>query len=224
MNHALSNYKTTSRDVAQTTSRSSFLRCTILFFLLVGGILVITPADWYPSWLFPKVAGLGLVAYALLATLPHFIFARRGQPSDEARRRALQRLENVIGFGLLLSAAGMLGFYELYRYGFEYDKVIHFLFPLLGALVISQFFHVWYEIAFTRAVYLTALLIFAGSIMWEFYEFTADQVFHSGAFGQGGTRIFEDTTLDLLMNFFGISFAVLITKSRFSSRFSRSSP
>jgi len=116
-----------------------------------------------------------------------------------------RRLKFPFAFILSLNASGDLGLYELYRYGFEYDKVIHFISPLIVTIAFTKI------LGLRRAM----LIVVAGVLSWELYEFLADTFLKTHLFGVYRHQVFKDTVTDLIMNALGITSAIFIFLLRY---------
>lgn len=111
-----------------------------------------------------------------------------------------QRFKVALAIILLLNASGDLGLYELYRSGFQYDKVIHFLSPLIATLALAHAY------GFRRAI----AIVLVGAIGWEFFEFGADALIKTHLFGVFRHQIFRDTVIDVVCNVAGIAIASVL--------------
>lgn len=164
-------------------SKSNFLSSIIAaLFLVVGVVLLITPQEWWPHYYDLPYMGWAVLACAGLVVV--------------APRRFALPLASI----LLLNASGDLGLYELYRKGFEYDKVIHFLSPLIAMLTLLPI------LGWRRA----ALIIVGAALAWELYEFLADTFLKTHLFGVYRHQVMKDTITDLIMNVCGVIMAACL--------------
>jgi len=185
----------------------SFFLSVIGLFFFLGDPL------WFPSFYHPKIMGVVSFIFIFLLSLPRLLF--RGAESPE-RKKAVSRLERAIAFSLLLSASGTLGLYQFYRYGFEYDKLVHFLFSFIMTFALADFVSAWYGVRPARAIFGVGVLIMVGGIIWELIE-----IFSQTIFGVSLVTIFDasltrDTILDLVLDFLGIIFGwILFRRKRY---------
>jgi len=159
-----------------------FPHIAIAFFVATGFVLLLTPKTFWPSFYDLPYMGWAALVCALL------IFA------------APVKYKFPLAVILIISGAGDLGLYELYRYGFEYDKLVHFIVPLIATLVLSREF----------GMKKTILIMLAGAVAWELYEYLADALIKTHLFGIYRHQIFRDTMMDLIMNGSGVIMAICL--------------
>lgn len=96
---------------------------------------------------------------------------------------------------------------DLYHYINGYDKVMHFLSGMLSALVgfvlLIKMGEFKRKKPFFSIVFILAISLSIGAF-WEFYEFTADNLFGKDAQNVFTTGV-DDTMWDMIMAFFGAS-------------------
>ena len=151
----------------------------IAFFVFTGAVLLVAPHSWWPEYYDVTYMGIAaLVCAAAIWLVP-------------------ATLKTPLAIILLLNASGDLGLYQLYTYGFEYDKVIHFASPLIATLALARVWRV------KRAV----IIIIACAIAWELFEFLIDRYFKTRLFGVYHLFIWRDTIIDVVFNIVGIAAA-----------------
>jgi uncharacterized membrane protein YjdF len=111
---------------------------------------------------------------------------------------------------LALNALGALGLYKLYLVGFEYDKLLHFITPLILVLGAARFRMVWYGRNINSALKWSLGVVLAGAIGWEVFELLSDVTFGTETMGLYGEGVVKDTIVDLVMNILGAVLAVII--------------
>lgn len=162
---------------------AAFQKIAIGFFIVAGVTLLVAPHAWWPEYY--DVTYLGIAALVCAAAI--WLVPRH--------------LKTPLAVILLLNATGDLGLYQLYKYGFEYDKVIHFVSPLIAVLVLAKL----------RGVRKAVLIVIAGAIAWELFEFLVDRYFKTRLFGVYHLFIWRDTMMDLVMNATGIAVAYVVS-------------
>ena len=190
------------------------LATVVPLFLLAGIFLVVTPPEWYPAWFFSRLTGVGALLYALLILMPDLLFRIDPEADMEVQHRKVRsraRLQNYLALGCLLGITGTLG---LYRFNFPFDKINHFLFPLLATIALSRFIYRWWDIPLRRALIITVCLVLFAAGVWELLEYSSDRIFGTVAFGQLGLNIFIDTAMDSLLDIAGIYIGVWLVRSR----------
>ena len=186
-------------------------------FIIAGLILIFGKREWFPEFYRPQFMGIIAFVSALLIILPRFIFSARGgsafsgKPSSEElnKQKSLNLLQAVLVVGLALNSLGALGLFQLYKIGFEYDKLIHFVVPFLSVIAFSRFGLDWYGWSFGKSIILAAVLVILGGFLWELFEFFGDRLFKTEMSGYYGKFIIKDTVWDLAMNLFGVIGGIL---------------
>ena len=187
--------------------RGLLARWAFFALLAIGVVLLVTPRSVFPEWLFPRLTALGCLIYAgVLVGLP-LVF--RADDKKPGQRQCLARLQRFMAAGFLLAMGGTLGLYELHAAGFDYDKVLHYVVPVLGTIGLMQFVHAWHGVTRRIARARAVALVLAGMFLWELLELGSDLVFGTKAFGQQGKDLFADTSFDLLLGVAGIATGAL---------------
>ena len=186
--------------------QKSSYRFVSIGMAIVGLILLLAPVDWFPSFYAVRFMGIGALVFAAGVQLPPVIFhGRRG-----LQAKAVFNLQKAVTIGLLLSGAGELGLWQLYRIGFPYDKLVHFIVPaMLAASLAGMGLHYW-RMRFSRALFLAAGIVILLGVGWEAVEFYSDKLFGTQLFGVYGTDISIDTIVDLICNVLGVSTSLAI--------------
>ncbi len=167
---------------------------------------MITGSDRLPDFYNPGyMAGAAFVS-ALAIIAPIWIFRSK----DPQKHKARLKLQGIILLALALNAAGALGLYKLYLVGFEYDKLTHFLTPLVLVWGVTNFRMEWYGRGLHSALKWSLLLVLTAAVSWEFYEFFADALLGTAMFGAYGEAVIRDTIMDFVMNILGAVLAVII--------------
>lgn len=162
--------------------------------------MIFGEVEWFPDFYNPQFMGaMGLLS-AILIVFPSFVFV----PSlMDKKQKALNFLQNVLVVSLLLSAAGALGLFQLYKVGFEYDKFLHFMISALFIISITYFNYHWYEIGFKNSLVKAVILVVVCGFLWELFELFGDKNFGTQMLGYYGEFVSEDTFWDLIMNTLG---------------------
>ncbi len=186
---------------------NKFIKFSVIAFIIGGLILLFGKGEWFPDFYNPKFMGVIGLFCAFLIILPRLIFKTT---ISETKEKALTFLQNILVISLLLNAAGALGLFQLYKVGFEYDKFLHFIIPVISVIAIAYFSYNWYGHTLRKSLILAAMLVFLGSFLWELYEFFGDWTFKTQMLGQYGKFVAKDTLWDLIMNFLGTICAVIV--------------
>lgn len=171
----------------------------VAFFLCIAGIILLSfDIQFFPSFYDVRYMGIAsLVGAVCIILLPRFLQVPHTDPHAEKKNHGVDVLQFCLTFALLNNALGDLGLYELYKVGFEYDKLVHFVTPLVLTVLLHKFFEERFEFSHRSALLLTFGIIFLGALSWELYEYFADLIFQTHIYGVFGTDIVRDTILDV---------------------------
>ncbi|MBI4691853.1 MAG: hypothetical protein HY773_00165 [Candidatus Terrybacteria bacterium] len=192
-----------------------FINFFLASMIAAGLALLFGKSDWFPSFYMPKFMGIASFASALLIILPKIIF----RPADEKKKEALIKLQFYTAVALVLNGLGGLGFFQFYRYGLPYDKIVHFIVSLMATIGLTQFICAWWNWEFKKAITAVIILIMAGGVGWEGFEFLTDFVFKTKTFGIYGEYVNKDTIMDIILNVLGIiaGFIILLKRKKLAS-------
>lgn len=180
-----------------------------IYFLLISGVILLAGnKNWWPAFYAPNFFGWAFLISVFLIFLPRLIFTAQ----DQCQRETLILLRAVLALTLVSNALGEIYLYQLFQYGFQYDKVIHFLNSSMYLIVLASFINSWYKIPLKKALMAGVILVIAGGIAWEFLEFTVDIIFKTKEFGVNGQDVVADTTFDLISDLAGITAGYLFLR------------
>lgn len=181
-------------------TKRKFINASLAIYLIAGTALSISPRGWLPDFYNPGFMGTLAFLSAITIYLPQVIF----RPEKEDAAEIVLNFQATIAASLLMNGAGGLGLYQLYQYGFEYDKLMHFLVPLLLTVNGSAFVSAWYRIKIEKALFLSAILVIVGSLLWEVFEFLSDWYIGTQTLGFYGKEVTKDTIVDVIVNTIGV--------------------
>lgn len=183
-----------------------FVNILLLLIFSAGVIFLLAPEQWFPSFYDVRYMGWAALAGATLVFLsPRLLRVPEKAVNAEQKNHAAEMFQVLLLYVVVSNALGDLGLYELYRFGFQFDKVLHFLTPLVSVYFLSRIVQERFSLSSLRARLWALVLIFLSSFSWELYEYLADIFLQTHLYGVYGSDIYHDTTLDL---FFGVSGAV----------------
>jgi len=185
------------------------INLSIYFLIIAGLILLFGNKRWWPNFYTPIYFSITFLSSVIIIILPKFIF----RTNDQCRKDSVILLQFVIAIALILNALGELGFYQLYKYGFQYDKVIHFTSSFLFVVVLTSFIEMWNNISLKRALRIGIILVLLGSILWEFFEFSSDLIFKTSEFGIYGQNKISDTIFDIIFDMIGMVTSIYFISS-----------
>lgn len=182
-----------------------FIKISIIAFIAAGAILLLSPKRWSFTVYHPTYLGVMFFVSAALIYLPHLVF----KADNQIKKDVVGKAQAAIAGGLLANGLGELGLYQLYLVGFEYDKLAHFIIPMLCSIALGELLLVWKNLSFWQMAWRTALIIFASGVGWELWEMLSDILFHTQEWGVYGQHVSKDTVGDLSWSFVGIIFGII---------------
>ena len=148
----------------------TFMRLTAFSMIAMGLVLFFGNGAWWPSFYQPVYLSLTMFSSGMLIIFSRYVL----KPLDFERQESIIWLRLVITIALSLNVLGELYLYQLYKYGFQYDKLIHFTSSFLFLTVIASFYEKWHKDKQSRAVVIAVIIVVAGSLLWELIEFSSD--------------------------------------------------
>ena len=189
-----------------------FIRISVIALVFVGLILLLFPVDWFPS--FYDVRYMGLAVFggaAAIIILPRILNALTGATDDKNKKQAVNLFQFLLTVAMTSNALGDLGSYQLYKIGFQYDKLIHFSNSLLGVFIGAIVLYKLFEIRLPHAIAIAFIAVIVCGIGWEVFERISDFLFKTHIAGVYASDVSNDTKFDLLFDAIGaISGAILI--------------
>ena len=168
--------------------KNFFPKFTAALFAAIGLLLLVTPRSWWPG--FYDLPYMGIAALVCVGAIMLFW--------------KVPTLQTMLAAILLLNGLGDLGLYELYKIGFEYDKLVHFLSPAIGVAMGSKFLMARYGLSIKKSLAITFTVAAIVSVGWEVFELIADGTFGTHLSGVYGSYVSEDTRHDLFSDVFGM--------------------
>lgn len=179
-------------------------------YIVAGFVFALAPEAWFPPvYMLTLMSKLSFLS-AFLVLLPALVI----RPDNKEEESSLRRFQGIVAFGLFINGLGGLGLYKLYQYGFQYDKLTHYVTPLVLTMGFVELLVVWKGWSKKRAFLFSAVLVFAGGIVWEFLEFYSDKLLGTTLIGLGGEHQRIDTIWDVIFNTLGIISALVYLQFR----------
>jgi hypothetical protein len=189
---------------------NTFVEFSIVLFLCAGIILLVLPVSWFPTFYDVRYMGYAALTYVVLVTFLPRLFRVSENESDVGRKKyAVDLFQFALAFTFISNAVGDLGLYQLYKIGFEFDKLLHFITPFLGVILISMFLNQWWEVMPKYSIVIALGFIIFCSVAWEIYEYLADVILKTHISGVYGLNISVDTKFDLFYDAFGAALGAL---------------
>ncbi|MEK7178164.1 MAG: hypothetical protein AAB721_00695 [Patescibacteria group bacterium] len=185
--------------------RKKFVNFSIIAFIIIGIVLLLGKDSWFPEFYNPVYMGVFSFISAFLLYYSKRIFYGLNQ-NDSGN------LQSVIASALILNGFGSLGLYKLYTVGFEYDKLAHFIVPLIFIVNFVGVLNKSRGLTFNQSLIAVSVSIFLFGLFWEIFEFSSDILFGTETFGIYGKKIFSDTVQDILANVLGIFSGIFYLK------------
>ncbi len=189
-----------------------FKTISIIILLFAGLILVSFPVNWFPSFYDARYMGLAAInGAAAIIILPRILNALTGAAEDKDKKQAINLFQFLLTVSIMSNALGDIGLYQLYKIGFQYDKLIHFSTSLLGVFIGAIILHKLFEIRLSYAVVFAFIAVIVCSIGWEVFERISDFLFKTRIAGVYASDVSNDTKFDLLSDVIGtMSGAILV--------------
>lgn len=186
----------------------NFLKFSSVSLVIIGFILLLGPSRWFPNFYSPVFMGIIAILSPFLIYLPKFILTR----STPRKRNLILEMRSVIAFSLLVNFAGELGLFQLYKYGFEYDKFAHFIVSMLFAFILGESLREWKNLHSGKLVLIVFLIVFSSGILWEIFEISSDYLFKTQEWGVYGEHLALDTYKDMIFNTLGALAGIIVFK------------
>ena len=175
-----------------------------VLFIIGGSVLIFGKSDWFPEFYNPIFMGLmGFVSAFLVVSSRFFL-----KPKNQQQEKVLDMIQTGIVFGLVFSALGALGLFQLYKVGIQYDKILHFLNSFILTAIVIRSYEGWHGFGFEKSLSFSVMIVFSGGVVWEMYEFLGDTLIGTQMLGHYGQLAARDTIWDMIMNWSGIILAV----------------
>lgn len=188
-----------------------FVKITLFAFLLIGCVLLFLPISFFPDFYDVRYMGFAALTNALLIYgLPELLRVAPSTPNATIKNEGVSLFQNLLTMILFLNALGDLGLYQLYKVGFEFDKLVHLLIPLASTLILPQFFQKRFGMKRSKSIFLAIFLSLFFVAFWEVFEYLSDTFFETHIYGVYGTDIRRDTFFDIIYGIVGSVFALLL--------------
>lgn len=178
----------------------------MLFLAIVSLMLLTGKREWWPGFYSPYLFGFAFLLSALMIRISSFAF--RPLPGQDRAEAVFLRF--VIAFSLTLNALGELYLYQLYRFGLQFDKLVHFSVAFLFVIAIANYDQAHYGFDSRKALREAVMIVLLCSILWEIAEYLSDALFNTKEFGMYGQNKFYDTLFDLIADLSGAASSSLL--------------
>jgi hypothetical protein len=183
---------------------NTFVKISVIVLIAAGIILLSFPAPWFPSFYDVRYMGLtGIAAALIILFVPRLIMPKREEEDYERKMRAANLSQIFLAFAFICDAAGNLGLYKLYPYGFEFDKILHFFIPFAGVVILSLVLSWRWGIRKSYAILMALGIIAACGAIWEIFELSSDVLLKTHISGFYGMNANSDTIFDVLFDIIG---------------------
>lgn len=185
-----------------------FLWLSNIIFVLTGLGLLLAPRSWFPDFYHPIYFGIVFLLSPILITLPN-LFLKESSPQ---KKNLVLKMRTVIALALIINMGGELGLFQLFRYGFEYDKFAHFLVCMLFAIMLGESLEAWEHFSYTKIAFTIILIGVMAGLVWEGLEAASDALFHTSEWGMNGYGIKVDTFRDIIFNTLGLFSGLIVLR------------
>ena len=188
-----------------------------LFF--AGCILLVLPVGVFPSFYDVRYMGIaGVVGALAIILLPKTLRVPTNSPRAKEKNEAADLFRFLIAILLVSNAVGDLGLYQLYKYGFEFDKLIHATSSLITAAFLPIIFYKRFGIGLLSGLIMSFCIVVMLGVFWELYEYAVDLFFGTRIFGVYHLDINTDTKRDIIFNTLGALVGVMIAWFKMKKR------
>ena len=156
-----------------------------------------------------------MIGTSVLSVALVFIFGYSFSTNSKKQNDVVEYCQAALAVSIGLNGIGGLGLYKLYKVGIPYDKIMHFVIPVI-LLVFGAYFLV-HRLNKTKkyAIIFMVIAIFVGSVLWEGVEVGQDRLFGTKTAGVYGEDYINDTILDIVSAIAGLAVgAYWLTRSR----------
>lgn len=187
-----------------------FPKISIITLSIAGVILITFPIHIFPYFYDVRYMGISSLLGALIIyAIPKLLRVGPHQKDAQTKNNATDLFQFLITFIILSNALGDLGFYQLYKVGFEFDKFIHLLSPFLWVFIFPLVLEKRFGIKKIHSIAIAISIALLSGLAWELFEYMGDQVFKIHIYGVYGSDIDIDTKLDLIFDALGILWGAL---------------
>lgn len=186
----------------------AFLIFSSVTLVIMGLVLLLGPESWFPNFYSPVFMGVIAIISPLLIQLPQFILTK----STPRKRKLILQMRTVIAAALLINFGGELGLFQLYKYGFEYDKFAHFVVCMTFAFILGESLREWEDLHSKKLMLTVFFIVFASGIVWELFEAASDYLFKTQEWGVYGEHLLIDTSTDMIFDAMGALAGIIIFK------------
>ena len=178
-----------------------FVKFSVAILFCAGIILLVFPVSWFPSFYDVRYMGFAGLAYAVLITfLPRLLRVPENETDAARKNHAADLFQFGLAFAFICNASGDLGLYQLYKVGFEFDKFLHFIVPIVSVVIISIILNQRWGISKSYSIAAAFGFVVLCSVGWEVYEYATDLILKTHISGVYGLDISTDTKFDLIYN------------------------
>jgi hypothetical protein len=186
----------------------NFLKFSGGTLVIMGFILLLGPDRWFPNFYSPVFMGIIALLSPFLIYLPKFFLKK----STLRKRNLILKMRSVIAFSLLVNFTGELGLFQLYKYGFEYDKFAHVVVSMAFAFVLGESLREWEQLHSRKLILIVFLIVFSSGMLWEIFEASSDYLFKTQEWGVYGNHLALDTYKDIGFNTLGALAGIIVFK------------
>ncbi len=181
-----------------------FIKISVYILIFVGVVLTVFPKRWFPSFYDVRYMGWSaFVSAVAIIILPRVLRVSAHTPDSERKNHAAHLFQFALTVAIMSNALGDLGLYQLYKVGFEFDKLIHLSTSTLGAIAIPVILNKRFKISISYSITIAFVAIILLGISWELYEYFVDNLLETHIYGVYGSDIGNDTKFDLIFDVIG---------------------
>lgn len=189
-----------------------FTGLAAIFFVLASLVLWALPGKLVPGFYdryYMIIANL--LSVGIIYGLPRLFAVPQDAPDAPTKNQVVDYFQLFLTAIIMGDALGNYGLYELYKVGFEFDKLLHFAVTFSSLLILPRLVEARFSMRPRRAMLLIFFIIISCGVLWEVYEFLADFILGTHLFGVFHSGdISQDTKMDLLCDVGGSTLGLMV--------------
>ncbi len=162
-----------------------------------------------------------LAGAAIIVFVPLLLYLPIGSADPDKKKSAAHFLRFILALAITSNALGDLGLYQLYRVGFEFDKLVHLSTSLASTFILPIILNKRFSMRMPYAIAISFATLLILGVGWEVFERLADFSWETHISGVYGLDINNDTKFDLVFDAIGSVSGAIASIARLSIKRNR---
>lgn len=181
-----------------------FVKIVLYALVIIGAMLLTLPIYFFPPFYDVRYMGMAAIGgIAMIVLLPKILNGATRNADIKHKKKYIDLFRNFLAIAVTANMIGDLGLYQLYKVGFQYDKMIHFGISLLGVFAGTILLNNIGKIRLSYSVFIAVMIVLVCGVGWEIFERMSDFLFKTHIAGVYASDIDNDTKFDLLFDLVG---------------------